>query len=463
VKIMRNQSRRRTTYTGVTAFTLLSAVSLSLTLTGRGVAAAGTCQEGGEQARRLAQAADSTSPEMKAFRDGREALADERWARAEERFSDFITDYPKSKNVDAALYWLAYALQRQEKFAEADKILGRLIKEFPASNWAGDAQAMRVEVAPHLGNNQLAADESGRLENEEAKLVALRALFKSNPGEALARAGEVFRPDSGSGKGFKESVIMLLGRNAGAGTLPLLSDIARRETDQSLREAAISWLGASGDESVLGTLKELALESDDAEVAQAALSAILKQGSQRAIEAAGEVAANSTSAEVRARAASVFGAGEIPRAGSLKGVWLLIGDRNQLRVIPAGHAIKLVGAGSLRFKEDGQLIEVPRGARLTVNGQPVFRENEVRRGETADVRGGMLVSRERAVRERDVVRALAEDGRTMWEITLGQDLGALSLDGGDWLTINGEFMLDADEPRTILLYPKPGGGVRLRR
>jgi hypothetical protein len=456
---MRNQARNRTAYRVINALALLSVAVLILLLADPAAA----YQEGSEQARRLAQAADSTSPEMKAFRDGREALADERWARAEERFGDFVTDYPKSKNVDAALYWLAYALQRQEKFARADKVLGRLIKEFPASNWAADAQALRAELAPHLGNSQLLADESGQSENEEAKLVALRALFRSNQGQALARASEVFRPDSGVGKSFKESVIMLLGRNTGAGTLPLLSDIARREPDAALRSAAISWLGASGDESVLGTLRELALESDDAEIAQAALSAILKQGSQRAIQLVGEVAAGARSVVVRGRAASVFGAGVDLSAEKMKGVWLLVRDRNQLRVIPAGHAIKLIGAGLLTFKEDGRLIEIPRRLRLTINGQPVFRENEVRVGETADVLGGALVNRERIVRERDVVRAITEDGRTMWELTLGLPEGELSLDRGDWLTINGEFTFNTDETKTFLLYPKPGGGLRLRR
>ncbi len=458
---MRNKAHNRIAYAGVPALALLPAASLCLLLAARGAAAAGACQEGSEQARRLSQAAASTSPEMKAFRDGRQALADGRWARAEERFSDFIADYPKSKNVDAGLYWLAYALQRQEKFAEAEKVLGRLIKEFPASGWAGDAQAMRAELAPHLGADQLLNGESAQSENEEAKLVALRALFKTNPGQALAHAGEAFGTGTGAGKGFKESVIMLLGRNADAGALALLTDIARREPDPSLRKAAVSWLGASGDESVLGTLKELALASDDAEVAQDSLSAILKQGSQRALQAVGEVAAGSRYDEVRTRAASVLGADL--SAEKLKGVWLLIRDRNQLRVIPSGHAIKLVGAGPLTFKEDGRLIEIPRGARLTVNGQPIFRENEVRRGETADVVGGALVARERVVRERDVVRAVAADGRTMWEFALGQEESTLSLDGSEWLTINGEFTFDIGEPKTFLLYPKPGGGLRLRR
>jgi TolA-binding protein len=49
----------------------------------------------------VAQKSASTEPEMKAFRDGREALADERWERAAESFNDFVEDYPKSSMVDS--------------------------------------------------------------------------------------------------------------------------------------------------------------------------------------------------------------------------------------------------------------------------------------------------------------------------------------------------------------------------
>ncbi len=425
--------------------------------------AASVAQERGDYARRLAQTSDPTGPEVKAFRDGREALADERWARAEERFSDFANDYPKSKSLDAALYWLAFAQHKQEKFAEADRALRRLIKEFPSSGWAGDAQVMRVEIAPRLGQSQRLRDDAGQPDNEEARLLALRALFKSDPAQARERTSAIFQPGSGASKSFKESAIMLLGRHTDAGTLPLLAAIARKEPDHSLRKTAISWLGASGDESVIGILRSLALESDEEGVAQAALTALMRHGSQRAIEAAGDVAASAASADVRARAASLLGTGAGLRAEQLKDVWLLVRDRNRLRIVPAGHALKLVGAGSLKFREDGRVIEFANATSLTINGQPVFRENEVHRGETAQVVGGSLLNRERVVREREVVRAVDASGNTVWELSLLPEAGEPASDGRDWLTINGEFAVDTVESKTFILYPNPGGGLRLRR
>ncbi|HEY9404092.1 MAG TPA: HEAT repeat domain-containing protein [Pyrinomonadaceae bacterium] len=411
----------------------------------------------------VAQKSASTEPEMKAFRDGREALADERWERAAERFNDFVEDYPKSKNVDAALYWLAFALKRQERFREADKALARLINDFPASSWSGDAQAMRVEIAPQIGNSKIITAEASQSDNDEAKLVALRNLFKSDPPQALTVASNIFQPGSTASRSFKESTIMLVGRYAGEKATPMLVGLARNESEPRLRKTAIFWLGRERDESVIATLKELALQSDDNEVALAAVSAILQHGSQRALESINEIAGHAKSQEVRRQSAALLGTQTKSDGLKMKGVWLLIRERNQVLTIPTGRIIKLVGFGNLKFKQDGRLLEIPEHAYFTVNGQPIFRENEVRKGESAQVIDGAVLNRERIVRENEVVRVIGEDDKLMWELSLYPDERSTASDGGDWLNINGEFAFNTNQSKTFLLYPKPGGGIRLRR
>ena len=126
-------------------------------------------------------------------------------------------------------------------------------------------------------------------------------------------------------------------------------------------------------------------------------------------------------------------------------------------------ALKLVGAGSLKFREDGRVIEFTNDTSLTIDGRPVFSEGEVRGGETAQVVGGLLLNRERVVREREVVRAVDAGGNTVWELSLLPEEGEPASGGRDWLTINGEFAFDTAEPKTFLLYPNPGGGLRLLR
>ena len=412
--------------------------------------------------RSLAQTSNTSGSEMKAFRDGRELLEEEKWARAAERFNDYITDYPKDANVDAALYWLAFALKKQDRFREADRALHRLTTNFPASRWADDARALRIEIAPHLGNTELINKEANDPSNDEAKLVALRNLFATKPEQAVALAANIFTPGSESNRSFKESTITMLGRHGGRQARPLLIDIARRELDSRLRKAAIYWLGKEEDAAALTALKEQALTSPDADVALAALSAILQQGSPQALEALGEIAKVATAPEVRKRAEALMRVDTDQTGTVKKDSWLLLKGDKQLLLLSSGRIIKLVGSGNLKFRRDGQLIEIPDGLSITVSGAAAFKDREVGKDETADVIGGEIASRERLVHGNKTVRLVDESQRTIWEFSLEPPESSSMLESGNWFGINGEFNVSAAELKTFFLYAKPGGGVKMR-
>src|SRR5215831_7446498 len=95
---------------------------------------------------RFLQSSNAKDEAMKVFRQGRDQIEDENWNGAAATFTSFVAEYPKHKDVDAALYWTAFALKKQGKFADADRELERLIREHPRSNWLDDARAMRVEI-----------------------------------------------------------------------------------------------------------------------------------------------------------------------------------------------------------------------------------------------------------------------------------------------------------------------------
>src|SRR5262245_28184968 len=85
-----------------------------------------------------------------AFKDGRDLLKDGEWAKAEAQFNRFIAEFPKDREVAAALYYVAFSLKQQGKFSNTDATLTRLIEQYPSSGWITDARAMRVEIAPRL-------------------------------------------------------------------------------------------------------------------------------------------------------------------------------------------------------------------------------------------------------------------------------------------------------------------------
>jgi HEAT repeat protein len=227
-----------------------------------------SAQQEQDQANRFVQSQNTAAARI--FREGRDLIGDEEWREAEGKFRSFISSYPKDKNLDAALYWLAFTLAKQQKYQEADVQLKRLLTEFPRSNWADDATALRAQLNldPRVVDNALNEDDV------EVKIVALQSLFETSPERGLAYVAEMMRPGSKASTRLKEAGVELLRRYGGKQAIALLLDIIRNQADKEIRVTAIQTLGRTGDESVLPLLKELATTSADEEVSKAAVFAI---------------------------------------------------------------------------------------------------------------------------------------------------------------------------------------------
>ncbi len=232
------------------------------------------------------------------FREGRDFIGDEEWAEAEGKFKSFVSTYPKEKNLDAALYWLAFALTKQEKYGQADTQLKRLLTEFPRSNWADDANALRAQIAQHSGDQRV-IEQTLNEDDVEVKIVALESLFASNPERGMAYVSEMMKPGSKASPRLKEAGIELLRRHGGKQAVDLLLDIIRNQTDSKLRATAIHTLGRTGDESVLPLLKDLATTSTDEEITKAAVFAISRFEGDGARSMLLDLARNGKSVEVR--------------------------------------------------------------------------------------------------------------------------------------------------------------------
>jgi HEAT repeat protein len=235
------------------------------------------------------------------FREGRDLIGSEEWKAAEGKFRSFVANYPKEKNLDAALYWLAFTQIKQEKYHEAEQQLKRLLAEFPRSNWADDASALRVQIAQEVGNPEV-INQTLNEDDVEVKIVALQSLFESNPERGLAYVTEMMKPGSKASQQLKEAGIELLRRYGGAKASALLLDIIRNQTDQKLRIVAINTLGRTGDESMLPLLKDLATTSTDEEVSEAAVFAISRYEGAGARALLLDLARNAKSIEVRKHA-----------------------------------------------------------------------------------------------------------------------------------------------------------------
>jgi HEAT repeat protein len=257
---------------------------------------------------RFVQAGDS--PSMKVFRQGRDLIEKEDWVAAAAKFEGYVTQYPKSKEADAALYWLAYALKKQRKFQDTQQTLEKLIREFPRSTWVDDARAMEVEIAPQVGKS---VDPDG-LVDDEMKMVALQSLFQSDPARASAYVAEILKPNSKASPELKQTAVSLLGQRGGPEALSMLLDIARTQPDPGLRSIAVHHLGQTNDERVIDELVKIYAAERDGDVKAQVLHALSQMNSPRAYAQLLEVARGGGDAELRRTAIHWLGQRNEPQA-----------------------------------------------------------------------------------------------------------------------------------------------------
>ena len=296
-----------------------------------------------ERIQRFFQASDSSSAAGQAFRAGRDLIGERKWAAAAAKFSDFIRTYPRDKNVDAALYWLAFCLKQQGKLVEADQTLERLKKEYPRSNWRDDARALRIEIAGALGDTETvkeaveilpvppvppvapiapapparpalparpAAAPTPRREEQQdenspeaLRLIALQSLFQADPERAMSVAASFLSQDSKASATIQEAALGLIARHGGEKAWPALLGAARNQSIvESVREQAIYWIAHQSREQAVEALIPLYDEEKNAELKERLLYWLAHSDNERARAKIVDVARSDNSAELRERA-----------------------------------------------------------------------------------------------------------------------------------------------------------------
>jgi tetratricopeptide (TPR) repeat protein len=259
---------RRRRARGLAASLLL--LGLLLPLNGR---ALNQSQDGLGQS---AQVTVASEPARRAFQEGRDLIADGQWTKAAEKFNEVIVKYPASQDVDASLYWLAFALKKQDKFQLADETIGQLIFKFPQSPWIKDAMSMRIEMSFNLSKFEFASNNAAA-SDDEARVIALKNVFRADAEQGIATATDILKPGSTASRTLKEAAITLIGLSEKKSAPAILMGIARNEPDLRLRKAAIMALRWAKDEAVTVFLKDLLLSAETDDIALSALFIVSEQ------------------------------------------------------------------------------------------------------------------------------------------------------------------------------------------
>ncbi|HEY6806664.1 MAG TPA: HEAT repeat domain-containing protein [Pyrinomonadaceae bacterium] len=225
---------------------------------------------------RMVQANKGNTAAMSIFTQGRDLIEAQNWQKAAEKFNEFIKGFPKDKDVDAALYWYAYALQKQGQKDSAALPLRRLIERYPNSSWRREAEALLVT----MGFGPIVREVKDN-EDCDIKILALQSLFQADEERAISIVTDALKSTSTACPGFQSAAVSLLGSHGGARAVPVLLEVARTSPDLKLRLTAVKRLGEQHNEQVTDELIKLYDSDQTKELRAQILRALVEGGSPK--------------------------------------------------------------------------------------------------------------------------------------------------------------------------------------
>ena len=212
------------------------------------------------------------------YSDGREALDEDRFDRAAEKFSELAE--LNGPQTDAALYWKAYSENKLGKRDSALTTIANLEKKFAQSRWIKDAKALEIEVRQSTG--QPAHPESQP--DEELKMLAITGLMNSDPQRAMPLLEKVLN-GPGTPK-EKSKALFVLAQNGSSQSREILARIARGESNPDLQRKSVEYLGLFGGQQSRQTLADIYSSTNDPSIKRAILRSYMIGGDKEHLFAA---------------------------------------------------------------------------------------------------------------------------------------------------------------------------------
>jgi HEAT repeat protein len=212
------------------------------------------------------------------YDEGREALDEEHYDRAADRFSELAKR--NTPETDAALYWKAYAENRMGKRDSALATIADLKRRFPQSRWQKDAAALDIEVRQRTGQPSHPDSQS----NDELKMLAIQGLMNSDPDRALPLLEKVL---NGTGTPREKSkALFVIAQSGKPEAREILGRIASGQSNPELQRKAVEYLGMFGGSEAHKTLAAVYAKSSDEGVKRAILRSYMIAGDKEDLFAA---------------------------------------------------------------------------------------------------------------------------------------------------------------------------------
>ena len=227
------------------------------------------------------------------YEQGQNALDSGRWDRAVSSFDRVIE--MKGAKSDAALYWKAYAQNKQGQRPEALATLGVLTKDYPRSRYLNDAKALEVEVKNNAGQPINVSDS-----DEETKLIVLSQMEPSD--EVVPVLQKLLQGNSSPR--VKAKALFVLAQGSSPKARDVLMSIAKGGSNPDLQMKAVQYLGVHGGRENRAALAEIYTSSSDVDLKKRILNSFMVAGDKERVLAAAQSEQNP---ELRASAVQQLG------------------------------------------------------------------------------------------------------------------------------------------------------------
>lgn len=217
-----------------------------------------------------AYAGAATSDDASLYADGTRAINENRWSDAAGLFNRVAQMH--GEHAEGALYWKAYAENKEGQPANALNTCAELRKSFPKSRWLDECGALEIEIRGKSGHPVSPQAEP----DEDLKLLALNALMQQDQAQAIPILQRILTGSQSDQ--LKSRALFVLAQNSSPQAKALIGQMAQGQSNPALQVKAIRMLATAQGKSADDTLASIYQHSSDTQVKRAILQTYLITG-----------------------------------------------------------------------------------------------------------------------------------------------------------------------------------------
>jgi hypothetical protein len=215
----------------------------------------------------FSDSAVAKSKEDGLYSEGTRAINDGHWLEAEKIFAQIVAGH--GEKAEAALYWKAYAENKEGKTARALETCKELRVAYPHGNWVNECGALEIEIRGKNGDPLPPQAE----QDEELKLLALSSLMQQDETRALPIIQQVL--NSNKSEKLKDRALFVLAQDQSQQAQAILGQVATGQKNPELQRKAIQMIAVTHGAESSKMLAGIYSQSANEEVKKAVLNAYL--------------------------------------------------------------------------------------------------------------------------------------------------------------------------------------------